>query len=101
MNAASGGGDLKSLVCDRCGASIQLTNELFLTCPYCGQIYNLSARRGPGRGELLLSADLRDPNVPGWHVYHKENLLFGYGGYPQLIGNFRRRDTTAWILESS
>ena len=100
MNTASGGGNLQSLTCDCCGASVHLTDERFVTCPYCGQVYNLAELRGPRRGELLLGADFRDPNVPGWHVYRKDNLRIGDGGLPRIVGSFRKQESTAWILES-
>jgi hypothetical protein len=100
MNTTSGGGNLQSLTCDCCGASVHLTTERFVTCPYCGQVYNLALLQGPRRGELLLGADFRDPNVPGWHIYHKDNLRIGDGGLPQLVGNFRQQESTAWLLES-
>jgi hypothetical protein len=100
MNTVSGGGNLQALTCDCCGASVRLTEEQFITCPYCGQVYNLADLRGPRRGELLLGADFRDPNVPGWRVYHKENLRIGDGGLPQIVGSFRKQESTAWLLES-
>lgn len=100
MNTASSGSKLQSLTCDCCGASIQLTDERFVTCPYCGQVYNLSELRGPRRGELLLGADFCDPNLPGWRVYQKGNLSIGDGGRPQLVGTFRKQESTAWLLES-
>ena len=100
MNTASGGSNLQSLTCDCCGASVRLTDERFVTCPYCGQVYNLSEMRGPRRGELLLGADFRDPNVPGWHVYQKDKLRIGDGGRAQLLGNFRKQESTSWLLES-
>jgi hypothetical protein len=95
-----GGGGLQSLTCERCGASIQLADERFVTCPYCGQVYNLSELQGPRRGELLLGADFRDANVPGWRVYQKESLRVGEGGTARLVGDFRTHDETRWILES-
>jgi hypothetical protein len=100
MNAASIGSNLQSLTCDCCGASIEFTDERFATCPYCGQAYNLSELRSPRRGELLLGADLCDPNLPGWRVYQKDSLLFGDGGQRQLVGNFRKQESTACLVES-
>jgi hypothetical protein len=100
MNVAFGGSNLRSLTCDSCGASIQFNDERFVTCPYCGQSHDLSNLRGPRRGELLLGADFLDPNVPGWHVYRKDNLRIGEGGLPQLIGKFPKHESTTWLLES-
>ncbi|MDT7808868.1 MAG: hypothetical protein QOJ70_2681 [Acidobacteriota bacterium] len=101
MSTVSSGGSLQSLTCNSCGATVHLTGEQFVTCLYCGQVYNLSEFRGPRRGELLLGADLCDPNLPGWRVYQKDHLHFGDDGQPQLVGNFPKKENTAWLLESS
>jgi hypothetical protein len=100
MGVMSDGGEPRSLSCDRCGASIPLAGGRFVACPYCGQLYDLSDRGGPRRGELLLGADFRDPSLPGWRVYQKEKLRIGDGGLPRLVGNFPKRDSTSWLLES-
>jgi hypothetical protein len=100
MNSAQGGGGLQSLTCERCGASVQFTGGRFAACPYCGQVYNLSELPSPRRGELLLGADFLDPNAPGWRVYNKEQIRIGEGGRAELIGDFKKRDDTAWLLES-
>lgn len=91
---------MQSLICDSCGASIHLTGERFVSCPYCGQTYNASELGGPRRGELLLGADFLDPNVPGWRVYQKDKLSIGDGGLPRLVGNFQKQTSNVWILES-
>src|SRR5919199_2906339 len=100
MDSAQGGGDLRSLTCDRCGASIQLSDERFFSCPYCGQVYNLSETRGPRRGELLLGADFLNPEVPGWRLYYKESLRVGEGGLNRLVGDFPKQESSRWIIES-
>jgi hypothetical protein len=100
MSTASGASNLHWLTCDGCGASVHLTDEQFVTCSYCGQIYNLANLRGPRRGELLLEADFREPDVAGWRVYHKDNLRIGEGRPPRLVGKFRKQQTTSWVLES-
>jgi hypothetical protein len=97
MCAAQGGGGLQALTCERCGAAVQFMNERFVVCSYCGQVYNLSDVKVPARGELLLGADFRDPNVPGWRLYHKESLRVGEG---RLAGDFRKQQDTRWIIES-
>ena len=100
MSAERGRGGLQSLTCERCGASIQLTDERFVACPYCGQFYNLSELQGPRRGELLLAADFLDPKVPGWRLYNEDKLRVGDGGRPQLVGTFPKQGPTSWVIES-
>lgn len=96
----SEGGKPRSLSCERCGASVPLAGGRFVACPYCGQLYDLSERGGPRVGELLLGADFRDPELPGWRVYQKERLRIGDGGLPRLVGKFPKRENTYWLLES-
>lgn len=100
MCAAYGGGGLQALTCERCGAAVQFVNERVMVCSYCGQVYNLSEAQAPRRGELLLRADFTDPNVPGWRLYHKENLHVGEGGLPRLVCDFEKKSDTSWVLES-
>jgi hypothetical protein len=100
MSSESVGSSLRSLTCNCCGAPLHLTDARFTACPYCGQAFNLSELRGARQGELLLGADFRDPDVPGWKVYHKENLRIGEGGLPQLVGTFQKQEGPTWILET-
>lgn len=100
MCAAYSERGLQALTCERCGAAVQFMNERFVVCSYCGQVYNLSEVRVPSRGELLLGADFRDPTIPGWRLYHEENLHVGEGGEPRLVCNFLKRAVTSWVLES-
>ncbi len=98
--ASSGGGVLQALTCASCGASIQFTGDQYVTCQYCGHVYQLPGVHRPRRGELLLGADFRDPKLPGWRVYQKDHLVFGDGGQPRLVGDFRKQPLTAWLFES-
>src|SRR3954468_17113022 len=100
MGVKSEGDRPRSLSCERCGASVPLAGGRFAACPYCGQLYDLSDAGGPRRGELLLGADFRDPELPGWRVYQKEHLQFGSGGLPRLVGEFAKRENSTWLLES-
>lgn len=100
MCAMSDEGRPRSLSCERCGASIPLAGGRFAACPYCGQLYDLSDASGPRRGGLLLGADFRDPELPGWRFYEKESLRVGDGGLPRLVGKFPKQENTRWLLES-
>ena len=100
MSSASGRGGLQALTCERCGAAVQFLNERLVACPYCGQVYNLSEVEAPSLGELLLAADFRDPDVPGWWLYQRESLRVGEGGRPWLFGDFRKFEKARWIIES-
>ena len=73
----------ESLSCPNCGASItvgKLTSDI-VSCEYCGTSFRIpdSFTPEPEMGDLMLGADFRDPDFPGWVVVNRDKLTFEPG----------------------
>jgi hypothetical protein len=79
---------LLDLTCANCGAAIDVrtVQGSLVACAYCGTTFRVPATMTPepSMGDLLLGADFRDPEVPGWVLSTPENLEFRPGTPAEL-----------------
>ncbi len=82
-------------------------------CGYCGASYILPQARQPQPqpsppprerpatiGDLLLGTDFRDPDLPGWRRYYKEQTQFIHqpGLPPELEGTFKKEKSLSGVV---
>jgi hypothetical protein len=82
-------GSIQTLTCPNCGYPLPAGTVAgsIVKCAACGTTFKLptSMTPEPDLGELLLGADFRDPQIPGWKVYRWEKpAVFGqFQGIPE------------------
>jgi hypothetical protein len=80
--------DLRELTCANCGAAIEArgVRGTVAACGYCGTSFRIptSMTPEPEMGDLLLGADFRDPELPGWVAVNREHLEFRPGSPAEL-----------------
>jgi hypothetical protein len=88
---------LAELQCANCGAAISPASIQagMASCGYCGMTFRLAGNLTPqpAMGDLMLGADFRDPNVPGWILSTPERLEFRPGSPAELWANFPASDS--------
>jgi hypothetical protein len=79
---------LQELGCAGCGAPIDVreVRGALAACPSCGAAFRVppSLTPEPSLGDLLLGADFRNPDVPGWILSQPGNLEFRPGSPAEL-----------------
>jgi len=79
-----------------CGAAIDVrtVRGAVAACTYCGTSFVIPASMTPEPtlGDLILGADFRDPELPGWLVSTPDNLEFRPGSPAELWATFPASD---------
>lgn len=87
---------LTELTCVNCGAAVDLRTLRgdVAACSYCGSSFRVPASMTPqpSLGNLLLGADFRDPELPGWIAGMPDNLEFRSGSPAELWTSFPPSD---------
>jgi hypothetical protein len=87
---------LQELTCANCGAAIDVRTirGMVAACNYCGTSFRVPASLTPEPtlGDLLLGADFRDPELPGWVASTPDKLEFRPGSPAELWANFPASD---------
>ena len=84
---------LESLSCPNCGAALIPTGRYpgsIVTCEFCHTSFrtHTTLTPEPDMGDLLLGADFRNPDVPGWVVVEPDKLEFDLGSPPEMIARY-------------
>ncbi|MCC7358891.1 MAG: hypothetical protein IT317_05410 [Anaerolineales bacterium] len=86
----------QELNCANCGAAIDVrtVRGMVAACTYCGTSFVVpeTMTPEPTMGNLLLGADFRDPELPGWLVSTPDNLEFRPGSPAELWATFAASD---------
>ncbi len=87
---------LQELNCANCGATLAIDapKGRVIDCEYCGTSFRVpsSLTPQPELGDLILGADFRDPEVPGWVIPYKDKIQFKNDQGPELWANFEPAD---------
>lgn len=87
---------LQELTCANCGAAIDVrtVRGMLAACGNCGASFRVptSMTPEPSMGDLLLGADFRDPEAPGWVLTKPENLEFRPGSPAEVWANYPASD---------
>jgi len=87
---------IETLSCPNCGGhlNLQAFPGAVVPCEYCGTTFRipLSQTPEPEMGDLLLGADFRDPDVPGWKISSPEKVKFEKGPPPELVYTHPKSD---------
>ncbi|MEK7275869.1 MAG: hypothetical protein AAB427_00835 [Chloroflexota bacterium] len=83
---------LHELACVNCGATLRVMAQrgAVISCEYCGTSFRIPTSLTPEAemGDLLLGADFREPDAPGWVLLSKEKLEFRPGAPAELWATF-------------
>ena len=95
---------LQDLACANCGAPIdvRLMHGALAACAQCGAAFNVPATLTPepNLGDLLLGADFRDPEVPGWMISQPANLEFRPGSPAEVWASYPASDLIHPVLRT-
>lgn len=87
---------LQELNCANCGAAIDVDTirGMRAACGYCGTSFRIpvSLTPEPDLGDVLLAADFRDPELPGWVASAPNHLEFRPGSPAELWASFPASD---------
>lgn len=87
---------LQELTCANCGAAIDVraVRGTVAACGYCGTSFRIpeTMTPEPTLGDLLLGADFRDPELPGWVASTPEYLEFRPGSPAELWASLPASD---------
>jgi hypothetical protein len=90
------GPKLSELHCANCGAALDWrgVRGSVASCEYCGASFRVpgSLTPEPDLGDLLLGADFRDPEVPGWVLSRPECLEFRPGSPAEMWASYEASD---------
>ena len=95
---------LHELNCPSCGRPIPPENLRgpLATCGPCRLTFRVpvSLTPAPDLGDLLLGADFRDPDLPGWKVFDRDKLEFRPGSPAEMWVRYPASDLNHAILRS-
>lgn len=95
---------IQTFQCPNCGAALS-ANALkaeIAACEYCGTTFRLakSPTPEPDMGDVLLAADFRDPQVPGWLLSNPDKIRFLSSPQPELFAFFPSSDLIYPVLRT-
>ncbi|MBM4424320.1 MAG: DUF1080 domain-containing protein [Chloroflexi bacterium] len=83
---------LHELSCANCGAPIRVMamRGSMVTCDICHASFRIpvTPTPEPDLGDLLLGADFRDPDIPGWVLLQRNQIEFRPGAPAELWATF-------------
>lgn len=83
---------LQTVNCPNCGGALTnpVLGDMLAACPYCHLTFRAprSFTPEPQMGDLLLGADFRGPDIPGWNVSSPDNVQFKEYDTPELWATF-------------
>lgn len=95
---------LHELSCANCGAPVRVMamRGSVVSCDICHASFRIptSLTPEPDLGELLLGADFREPDAPGWVLINRDRLEFRPGAPAELWATFAPSDRIHPILRT-
>jgi hypothetical protein len=96
---------MDQLICPNCGAPLPASAASLdvVTCQYCSITFRVpkSFTPEPAMGNLILGADFRQDNLPGWGFPNRDNVQFINGAPPELRFNYPAKVGLWYALNSS
>ena len=96
---------MDQLICPNCGAPLPASaaNQEVITCQYCNITFRIpkSFTPEPDMGNLILGADFRQDNLPGWDFPNKDNVQFINGTPSELRFKYPAKVGLWYALNSS
>jgi hypothetical protein len=93
------------LICPNCGAPLPASaaSQDVVTCQYCNITFRIpkSFTPEPDMGNLILGADFRQDNLPGWDFPNRDKVQFINGTSPELHFNYPAKNGLWYALNSS
>jgi len=96
---------MDKLICPNCGAALPAsaaTSDV-ITCQYCGVTFRTSRTPTPepDLGNLILGADFRQDDLPGWNFPNQDNVQFVHATPPELRFKYPANAGLWYALNSS
>ncbi len=95
---------IQELTCANCGASlpVRAAKETVVSCEFCGTSFRVpgSLTPEPEMGDLILGADFKNPNVPGWVLSEEKHVTFEKGPPAELWAKYPPSDLIHSVIRT-